>query len=63
MSRRRSKQLQLALRRQIEPSLPLEKERELIDALAELLLTVAAVPEGSSAEDEERVEDERQDQD
>ncbi len=58
MRRRRSRQLQLSLGTPTVRWLPKDKEREVIDALAELLLA-AAVQEGSSHEGED--EDERQD--
>jgi hypothetical protein len=57
VKRRRARQLQLGLAAPVGPWIPKDKEREVVEALAELLL--AAAQEAGC--DERREDDERQD--
>lgn len=59
MRRKRARQLQLGLAAGPARRIPKDKEREVVEALAELLLAVTCEVSG----DEERVENERQDND
>lgn len=59
MPRKATRQLQLSLGQEAAPRLPKKKEREVLEALAELLLAAAQQGRGDEGRDDDEREDHR----